>query len=304
MTSIQKILLLQRTVLLGAASAAVLLSACAMPVKPDGADAARAELTALQSNSKLAVLAPVAIQEAETAVRAAEVPTEDKAAGAQAVYVAQGKVAIARAQAERRLAEDNVKNLGDQRNEIRLDARTREAEIAKAQAEAATNSALQQQQAALSAQSDAERAKAEAEKAKAEAEDLKRQMADLEAKATDRGMVMTLGDVLFATGQSELKPGAMERLNKLASFMIKYPSRAVVIEGHTDSTGSAATNQLLSERRADAVKAYLISQSVPSANVTTIGKGKNVPVADNTSASGRQLNRRVEVIIANAPAKQ
>ncbi|MES2883846.1 MAG: OmpA family protein [Pseudomonadota bacterium] len=299
-----KIQFIKRTALLGAASAAVLLSACAMPVKPDGADAARADLTALQSDSKLAVLAPVAIQEAETAVRAAETPTEDTAAGQQAVYVAQGKVAIARAQAERRLAEDSVKNLGDQRNEIRLDARTREAEIAKAQAEAASASAMQQQQAALAAQSDAAKAQAEAEKAKAEAEDLKRQMTALEARATDRGMVMTLGDVLFATGRADLKPGAMERLSKLAGFMLKYPDRAVVIEGHTDSTGSAATNQALSERRADAVKAYLISQSVPSASVTTIGKGKDVPVAENTTATGRQQNRRVEIIIANAPAKR
>lgn len=299
-----KIQFIKRTVLLGAASAAVLLSACAMPVKPDGADAARADLTALQSDSKLAVLAPVAIQEAETAVRAAETPTEDAAAGQQAVYVAQGKVAIARAQAERRLAEDNVKSLGDQRNEIRLDARTREAEIAKAQAEAAATSAMQQQQAALAAQSDAERAKAEAEKAKAEAEDLKRQMTELEAKATDRGMVMTLGDVLFATGKADLKPGAMERLSKLAGFMLKYPDRAVVIEGHTDSVGSAASNQTLSERRADAVKAYLISQSVPASSVTTIGKGKDVPVAENTTATGRQQNRRVEIIIANAPMKK
>ena len=299
-----KIQFIKHTVLLGAASAAVLLSACAMPVKPDGADAARADLTALQSDSKLAVLAPVAIQEAETAVRAAEMPTEDAAAGQQAVYVAQGKVAIARAQAERRLAEDNVKSLGDQRNEIRLDARTREAEIAKAQAEAAGASAMQQQQAALAAQSDAERAKAEAEKAKAEAEDLKRQMTELEAKATDRGMVMTLGDVLFATGKADLKPGAMERLSKLAGFMLKYPDRAVVIEGHTDSVGSAASNQTLSERRSDAVKAYLISQSVPASSVTTIGKGKDVPVAENTTATGRQQNRRVEIIIANAPMKK
>lgn len=290
-----------RALMIGAASAAVLLASCAMPIKPDGADAARADLTRLQNDSKLAVLAPVAIQEAEVAVRAAETPTEDVSAGQQAVYVAQGKVAIARAQAERRLAEDNVKALGDQRNEIRLDARTREAEIAKAQAEAAAASAMQQQQAALQQQKLAQAAMADAAKSKAEAEELKRQMLDLEAKATDRGMVMTLGDVLFATGMADLKPGAMERLNKLAAFMLKYPDRSVVIEGHTDSTGSAALNQQLSERRADAVKAYLVSQSVPAATVATIGKGKDVPVADNTSASGRQQNRRVEIIIANAP---
>lgn len=282
-----------RTALLGAASAVVLLAACSNPVKPDGVEAVRADLAALQADPKLAVLAPVAIQEAEAAVRAAETPTDDVAAGQQAVYLAQGKVAVARAQAERRLAEDTMKSLGEQRGEIRLDARTREAEIAKAQAEAAAAAALLQQQAALSAT-------AEANKAKAEAEDLKRQMLDLEAKATDRGMVMTLGDVLFSTGQADLKPGAAQRLDKLAAFMTKYPDRSVVIEGHTDSTGSAAVNQTLSERRADAVKAYLVSQSVPAVRVTTVGKGKDVPVADNTTASGRQQNRRVEIIIANA----
>lgn len=293
--------LISRTALIGAASAALLLAACATPVKPDGADAARQSLTALQSDPKLATLAPVAIQEAEEAVRAAEVPTDDTVAGAQAVYLAQSKVALARAQAERRLAEDNLAKVGQERNAIRLDARTMEADIAKSQAELATAAALQQQEAARAAMSEAARAQADAAKSKAEAEDLKRQMMDLEAKATDRGMVMTLGDVLFATGKADLKPGAQERLNKLASFMLKYPDRAVVIEGHTDSTGSAAMNQTLSERRADSVKAYLISQSVPAASVTTIGKGKDVPVADNATASGRQQNRRVEIIIANAP---
>lgn len=290
---------LSRSLLIGAASAAVLLSACATPIKPDGADSARAELTALQNDPKLATLAPVAIQEAELAVRAAEAPTENTTAGEQAVYLAKAKVAIARAQAERRFAEDNVKAVGDQRNAIRLDARTREAEIAKSQAELATASAMEQQQAALKAQAAAQSAQADAARSKAEADDLKRQMLDLQAKATDRGMVMTLGDVLFSTGQADLKPGAAERLNKLAMFMVKYPDRNVVIEGHTDSTGSASANQLLSERRANAVKAYLVSQGVPGTSLTTVGKGKDVPVADNTSYTGRQQNRRVEIIIAN-----
>ncbi len=272
---------ISRAGLIGAASAAVLLSACATPIKPDGADAARADLTALRNDAKLATLAPIAIQEAEVAVRAAETPTKNDEAGQQAVYLAKGKVAIARAQAERRFAEDNIKVIGDQRNAIRLDARTREADLANA-------SAMQQQQAAQQAQ--------------AESEDLKRQMADLQAKATDRGLVMTLGDVLFTTGRADLKPGVLERLNKLAAFMLKYPKRNVVIEGHTDSTGSAALNQRLSERRADAVKAYLVSQSVPGTSVTTVGKGKDVPVADNTTATGRQQNRRVEIIIANTAA--
>ena len=109
---------------------------------------------------------------------------------------------------------------------------------------------------------------------------------------------MTLGDVLFATGRADLKPGAAARLDKLADFMAKYPDRSVVIEGHTDSVGSAASNEALSQRRADAVKAYLTTKGVSPARVQAVGKGKDVPVASNTDAAGRQQNRRVEVIIS------
>ncbi|ROH88692.1 OmpA family protein [Stagnimonas aquatica] len=275
------------------AAAALLLAACgANPVKPEGADQVRAELTALQTNPDYASRAPVALQEAESAVRQAETPTADTAAGSQAVYVAERKVAIARAQAEKRLAEDQVRTLSDQRNAIRLDARTAEAEAAKSQAEQAIAIAQAQQQAALAARS-------EAEAAKAEAEELRRQMEDLQAKQTDRGLVMTLGDVLFATGKADLKAGSAERLNKLVAFLGKYPDRTVVIEGHTDSTGSEATNQRLSQQRAEAVRAYLLSQGVAANRVSAVGKGESLPVADNATAAGRQQNRRVEIVISN-----
>lgn len=275
------------------AAAALLLAACgANPVKPDGADQIRADLTALQTNPDYASRAPVALQEAESAVRLAETPTADPAAGSQAVYVAERKVAIARAQAEKRLAEDQVRTLSDQRNAIRLDARTAEAEAAKSQAEQAIAIAQAQQQAALAARS-------EADAAKAEAEELRRQMEDLQARQTDRGLVMTLGDVLFATGKADLKAGSAERLNKLVAFLGKYPDRTVVIEGHTDSTGSEAINQRLSQQRAEAVRAYLLSQGVAANRVSAVGKGESLPVADNATAAGRQQNRRVEIIISN-----
>lgn len=279
----------QRTAL---AAAFLGLAACAAgPVKPDGADQARAELTALQTNPDLASRAPVAIQEAEVAVRAAETPTSDTASGSQAVYVAQRKVAIARAQAEKRLAEDQVKQLSDQRNEIRLDARTAEANAAKSEAEQALAIAQMQQQAAA-------RARAEAEAAKAQADELKRQMDELQARETDRGLVMTLGDVLFSTGKAELKAGSQDRLTKLVAFLGKYPDRTVIVEGHTDSVGSDETNQVLSQRRADAVRAYLLAQGVAANRVTAVGKGESLPVADNGNAAGRQQNRRVEIVIS------
>ena len=275
------------------------LTACATAVKPDGADRVRADLTSLQTNPEYASRAPVALEEAEAAVRVAETPTTDQAAGAQAVYTADRKVAIARAQAEKRIAEDQVKTLGEQRDAIRLDARTAEANAARSQAEQAIAIAQAQQQAAAKARTDAEIARAAAASAQAEADELKRQMADLQAKETDRGLVMTLGDVLFATGKSDLKPGAMERLGKLVAFLGKYTDRNVIIEGHTDSVGSDEMNQALSQRRADAVRAYLLAQGVAANRVIAVGKGESLPVADNGNAAGRQQNRRVEVIISN-----
>lgn len=286
------------------AAAALSLAACsAGPIKPDGADRARAELTALQTNPDLASRAPVALQDAEAAVRIAEEPTEDMAVGAQRVYVADRKVAIARAQAEKRLAEDQVKTLSEQRGEIRLDARTAEAEAAKAQANASKSEAEQALAVAQMQQQAAARARAETETAQAQTEALRRQMEDLQAKQTDRGLVMTLGDVLFATGKADLKAGSQDRLGKLVAFLGNYTDRTVIIEGHTDSVGSDESNQALSQRRADSVRAYLLAQGIAANRVTAVGKGESLPVADDSKSAGRQQNRRVEIVISNAVSR-
>jgi outer membrane protein OmpA-like peptidoglycan-associated protein len=267
------------------AVALLALNACTTPVKPDGADTVQQQLVQLQTDPRLAGYAPSAFQDAALAVQAANTVTADKAAGEQAVYVAQRKVQIARAEAERQLAEEEARNLVLQRSQIQLDARTREAQIATAQAAVANAAALQQQQAAQAAL--------------AQAAALRQQMDELQAQNTDRGMVMTLGDVLFSTGKADLKPGAIDRLAKLAAFLIQYPNRSVTIEGHTDSTGSDAINQALSQSRAESVKAYLISQSIDAGRISAVGKGKESPIADNTTAAGRQQNRRVEIIISD-----
>lgn len=263
---------------------------CAAPVKPVGADAARAALTALQAETQLAARVPSALLEADTAVRAAELPTKDLAAGQHAVYVAQRKVDIARAEAERRAADEALTALKQEREKILAEAAALETEIAQAQAAAAAQAALQHQQAAALAQQ-------QMLEAQATTEALRRELQLLEAEATDRGMVMTLGDVLFASGKAELLPGAQERLDRLTAFLYRYADRSVLIEGHTDSQGSDDKNRLLAERRAEAVRAYLISQSIAATRLSSAGRGPDAPVADNATAEGRQQNRRVEIII-------
>jgi outer membrane protein OmpA-like peptidoglycan-associated protein len=108
---------------------------------------------------------------------------------------------------------------------------------------------------------------------------------------------------LFATGKSELNSGASANLDRISAFMTEYPKRTAAIEGFTDSMGSDEMNQSLSQRRADAVKNYLVAQGVGSSRLSSSGRGENAPIADNDSAAGRQQNRRVEVVI-DQPAAQ
>jgi len=247
--------------------ASVLLAACAAaPVKPDGAAEVRNKLTQLQSDPNLASRAPQAMKEADTAVQAAEQLQADKDLGAHRVYMADRKVEIARAEAETSFTEEQRAALSAQRESARLDARTREADSAHQQAA-----------------------------------ELQRQIDALQAKPTDRGLIVTLGDVLFDTGRANLKPGAASNLNRLVAFLNQYPDRTVRIEGYTDSVGGEDYNQGLSERRADSVKSYLAGEGIGSIRLSASGKGESDPVASNDSAAGRQQNRRVEVIISNPP---
>lgn len=266
-----------------------LLTACATPLtSPDGADTARSKLTQLQLNAELANRAPVEIKEAEAAVLAAEVPREDTALARHLVLIADHKVDIARARAQSRLYEDQRQALSEESERARLDARTLEVDRARVDAR--------------SARADAATARDEAEAARLKAQDLQRQIADLNARETERGLVVTLGDLLFATGKSELTGGAAPNLNRLATFLHEYPDRTVYIEGHTDSVGSESMNYQLSQRRADSVKSYLVGQGIQASRLSTAGLGEGSPVASNDTATGRQQNRRVEVIISNAPA--
>jgi outer membrane protein OmpA-like peptidoglycan-associated protein len=292
-----------RGTLIATAVASILLAACAAaPVKPDGAMEARAKLTQLQADPNLASRAAAAIKEADVAVRSAEQPEPNKELAAHRVYIADRKVDTAKALAETRFAEDQRVALTADRDKSRLEARTREADAAKGQAATARAEGAEQKAAADQARTDANTAQLAAANSEQQAVLLQQQIDALHAKPTDRGLVLTLGDVLFTTGKADLKPGATGSLNKLAAFLDKYPDRSVAIQGYTDSVGSEDYNQGLSERRAESVKSYLTGQGIGSSRLVASGKGRSDPVADNDSAAGRQQNRRVEVVISNPPA--
>ena len=308
--------------LCAAAGASLLIGACSSaPHRAEGAASARAKLSQLQSDPELASRAPLAIEDADKAVKAAEASHQDREVDQHLVFIADHKVDIAWARARSRLLEDQRKTLSEQREAARLEARTHEADEAHHDANMARNDAERARNEAAVAGQDADKARQLAEaalaqsknateqadtarsetaNAKMQSEDLQRQLAELNAKLTDRGMVVTLGDVLFSTGKSELHGGSDKHLGKLASFLNKYQDRNVTIEGHTDSVGSESANESLSLRRADAVKAYLVEKGIAASRITSLGKGEGSPVATNDSALGRQQNRRVEVVIADA----
>ncbi len=289
--------------LIAIAVAAILLAACATaPVKPDGAAEARNKLTQLQADPDLATRAPQAIEAADVAVRAAEQPEADQELAAYRVYMADRKVEIARADAQTRFAEDQRVLISARRDQARLDARTREADAAKGQVALARAESAEQKAAADQARSEADTAHQAAASSNQQIAELQLQVAALQAKPTDRGLVLTLGDALFNSGRAELQPGAGGHLQKLVAFLNRYPDRTVVVEGYTDSVGNDDYNQGLSERRAGAVRTYLIDQGISSIRLTSLGKGASNPVAGNDTASGRQQNRRVEVIISEPAA--
>ena len=271
--------------LIAAAVAAILIGCASAPTKPVGSEQVRAKLTSLQSDPTLAALAPVAVKDAEVAVKQAEIMQPDLALAAHRVYIADHKVDTARALAETKSAEVERTALNEQSEKARLDSRTREADLAKSDA--------------LMARAETATQKLDADR---QAADLQRQIELLQARPTDRGLVLTLGDTLFATGKAELKSGATGNLDRVSTFLAEYPDRTAAIEGFTDSVGSEEYNRDLSQRRADSVKRYLIAKGVGSARLTSDGRGEDSPVGDNESAAGRQQNRRVEVVISEAGA--
>ena len=196
----------------------------------------------------------------------------------------------------------------DQAEQLRLEAERQQqaAQQARAEADAARAAADAERQRAEEArrlaEQQAQQAQAAAAQSAQERDRLRDQLREqlnviLETRETARGLIVSLSDVLFDTGSANLKPGAREKLARVAGILASHPDLHLEIEGHTDSVGAEDYNQRLSERRAESVRAYLVQQKVASSVVGTAGFGESRPVATNGTAAGRQQNRRVEIIV-------
>lgn len=261
--------------------------------------------------------APTELQRAEEALQKAASASSREDMTSMA-YVATTRTQTAMSVAERKVAREKLKELNQLRSEERLKARDleisqeknarkraqmeREAALADAEASRlARESALadaetlrSEREAALA---EAEALRAEKEETRKAAEALRLEMQALQAVKTERGMVMTLGDVLFSTGKAQLQAGAMSTIERLSEFLAEYTDKTVLIEGHTDNVGADQYNQALSEKRAESVQNALLQLNVDPQRIDTIGYGESRPLADNGTDAGRLKNRRVEIVI-------
>jgi outer membrane protein OmpA-like peptidoglycan-associated protein len=310
-----------------------LLSACAAQPKKDLAlERVREELTDLKSNPELAGHAPLALGEAERALRKAELATGDELYHSYLVYMADRRIQIARTMAEREQYEQARNELEKERSEMLIkasqleadqarmeaerarllvattsedaerarkekeDAEQKQAESARA-AELSAEEAGQARRLAESRASEAEFARLEADLASQQVTSLTRQLENLQLRETESGVVVTLGDVLFASGQAQLVEGGRSSLEEVVDLLQTEPDKKIRVEGHTDSLGDSDANLLLSAQRAQAVLEALVSLGVASDRITASGMGEDFPIASNEDEDGRAQNRRVDVIL-------
>lgn len=249
--------------LLGALS----LAACSSTPPTNAAlEEARARVAALNQDPAVARYAPLELQRARDALDRAQTlwnGNGEPAAVDHRAYLASRQAEVARSAANLRQARQAIEGAETERAQVLLAARTQQAQQAQQQAQ-----------------------------------QLQQELAALQAQQTPRGMVITLGNVLFRTDSAELIPGAAATIDRLAEFMRRNPEATVQIEGHTDSTGSETYNLGLSQRRADAVRSALVSRGIEPHRIETQGLGQSMPIASNDTAQGRQLNRRVEVVVS------
>jgi outer membrane protein OmpA-like peptidoglycan-associated protein len=272
------------------------LSACTtMPPEKTPIELARVDVQAARDNPQTATLAAGELQTADAAMQRANQAQANYASTATVdhlAYLASQRAAIAQQAGRQKAAEQRIIEANAVRDRMQLENRTREADAARQQA-------LTAQGQTRSAQDQARMAEEQTRTAELRNRQLEERVKELNAKPTPRGWVVTFGDVLFGTGQAQLKPGSSRNIEKLADVLQSYPQRKVLIEGFTDSTGSETTNMALSERRSASVREALIDKGVNPGRIATRGYGEAYPVAGNTSASGRQLNRRVEIILSD-----
>jgi outer membrane protein OmpA-like peptidoglycan-associated protein len=310
-----------------------LLSACiAAPKKDLALERVRDELETLKANPELVGNAPLAMGEAERALRKAELATGDDLYRSYLVYMADRRIQIARTMAEREQHEQALDELEQQRSAMLIKANQLEADQARMEAErarllvattteeaqrareekedalqkeaesarAAQLSAEEADQArrlAASRASEAEYARREADLASQQISSLTRQLENLQLRQTESGVVVTLGDVLFASGKAQLVEGGRSSLEEVVDLLQTEPDKKIRVEGHTDSHGDAEANLQLSAQRADAVREALISLGVSSDRISALGMGEDFPIASNDDEAGRAQNRRVDVIL-------
>jgi len=315
--------------------AIVVLAGCATPPPPPGVlDNLRADLAALEENTELAELAPQALADARSAVRRAATDGLVEEERSQRVWLARKQLEIARAEGFAERARLEIDEADQRRTELLLRASRLEAQQARRAAEnallnsvatqeemerareMASRSELERDEATQQAQearqeadqalrlaeaqsAEMELARREAELASQQAQSLQRRLEYMEYRQTDRGVVVTLGDVLFAVGETELLPSAEQSLNDVIELLESEPDKAIRIEGHTDSTGPASLNLRLSEARANAVRDALIELGIDATRLNAVGMGEDFPIATNQTEDGRDRNRRVDVIVLN-----
>lgn len=295
--------LIHRTTTLCTSLIAVgLLAACASTPPSAALEQARAAVSATAGDPVVNQYAPVELKDATDALARAErqwADDRDVAETDHLSYLARQRAEIAANAARARQLDASIQQAGSEADRIRLQARALEADQARLRAQQAQAQALSAEQRAAQQQAAAQAAQAQAAAAQDRVRALEAQLRDMEARQTERGLLVTLGDVLFAFNKAELTAQAAPRLDKLASFLQQFPDRRLLIEGYTDSVGSDSYNQDLSDRRAQSVRDALVQRGVNGNRITVRGYGKAYPVADNASPEGRAMNRRVEIVIAD-----
>ena len=260
------------TKLLAAMAVAMTFAGCAStPTTNPALENARTAVRSAEADPNVGKYAALDLQAAKNELQVAESAAmkHDEAGIAQPAYLAAQTARLAQLKASAKADDARVAAGQTERDRIQLSARTAEVDSAKLARDQANQKAS-----ALQSEVDA-----------------------LNAKPTDRGLVLTLGDVLFDTGKAGLNPGASRNLDQLVQFLTEHEDRRVEIDGYTDSVGTDSFNLDLSQRRADTVKAVLVSRGIDSSRIVSRGYGKEFEVASNSEASGRQLNRRVEIVI-------
>jgi len=284
------------------ATSALMVGCASAPPSYPALDAAHAEVSTAKSSPDAARYDLLDLKKADELLQSADAAAQARkpAAVDYYAYMASQTARLALAIGADKASEAHLAQGEVERQRIELAARTREAQSATVRAEVAEASAKDAQVEAQAAQAQAQQAQAQAQEADSARQRFQDELASLQAKQTARGTVITLRDVLFATGSATLQPGAERTLDQLAAALKDAPERPIQVEGFTDSVGSEELNQMLSERRAEAVREALLARGVDPSRIAVRGFGESYPVASNENSVGRQLNRRVEIVVANS----